>query len=268
MQKHLVTKLNKYKIWKDFPVSNLIVGKEGAGKSTFMKECLKKYSKDNLTVINLLEIEDVLDCYDKIDECIYLIDFSISMSNLDRKQNKLLKFTEEPPLNCKIFILANSKNVILPTIVNRCIVWEFTKYSKEELDKVHKVEDEWLSSILDTPKLRVDTRNTDVTYFETLQNIISQLFTKGHHATYSNILSIDKYVGKGQYDFGLFLNACKYELYRLSLEDSAYSNLYLFTNKVNTELENVYNVNKTNIIDKYLMEVKDELTRIKSTHRE
>lgn len=268
MQKQLATKLNKYKTWKDFPISNIVVGKEGMGKSTFVKECLKKYSKDTLTIIDLLEIEDILECYDKIDECIYLIDFSSSVSNIERKQNKLLKFIEEPPSNCKIFILVNSKSTILPTIINRCIVWEFTKYSKEELDKVHKVEGEWLSSIIDTPKLRVDTRNTERTYFETLHNIISQLFTKGHHATYSNILSIDKYMGEGQYDFGLFLNACNYELYRLSLEDSAYSNLYLFTNKIITELNTVYNINKKQVIDKYLMRVKDELTRIKSTHRE
>lgn len=268
MQNHLITKLNRYKTWKDFPVSNLIVGKEGMGKSIFMKECLKKYSKENLTIINLLEIEDILECYDKIDECIYLIDFSESVSNIEKKQNKLLKFIEEPPINCKIFILANSKSIVLPTIINRCMVWEFTKYTKEELDRVHQVEDEWLTSILDTPKLRVDTRNTDREYFETLKNIITQLFSKGHHATYSNILSIDKYLGDGQYDFGLFLNACRYELYRLLIEDSSYINLYLFTSKVITELENVYNINKKYLIDKYLVEVKDELTRIKSTHRE
>ena len=268
MQNHLITKLNRYKTWKDFPVSNLIIGKEGIGKHTFMNSCFKQYGKYGITTVNLLEIEDILECYDKVDECIYLIDFSESVANIEKKQNKLLKFIEEPPINCKIFILANSKSVVLPTIINRCIVWEFTKYTKEELDRVHKVEDEWLTSILDTPKLRVDTRNTDREYFETLKNIITQLFSKGHHATYSNILSIDKYLGDGQYDFGLFLNACRYELYRLLIEDSSYINLYLFTSKVITELENVYNINKKYLIDKYLMEVKDELTRIKSTHRE
>lgn len=268
MQNHLITKLNRYKTWKDFPVSNLIIGKEGIGKHTFMNSCLKQYGKDRITTVNLLEIEDILECYDKVDECIYLIDFSKPVSNIEKKHNRLLKFIEEPPANCKIFILVNSKNTVLQTIINRCILWEFTNYTLDELDTIVKVEDKWLADILDTPKLRIETRNTDRTYFETLQNIITQLFSKGHHATYSNILSIDKYMGEGQYDFGLFLNACKRELYRLSIEDSNYTKLYLFTNKIITEIENVYNINKKQVIDKYLMEVKDELTRIKSTHRE
>lgn len=268
MQNHLITKLNRYKTWKEFPVSNLIIGKEGVGKHTFMNTCLKQYAKDRLTVVNLLEIEEVLECYDKVDECIYLIDFSKSVSNIEKKQNKLLKFIEEPPDSCKIFILVNSKNIILPTILNRCILWEFTNYMLEELDTIIKVEDRWLAQVLNTPKLRIDLRNTDSSYFEKLHNIIEQLFSKGNCATYSNILSIDKQLGEGKYDFSLFLNACRQELYRLTKEDSCYLELYLFTNKIITEIENVYNVNKINIIDKYLMEVKDELTRIKSTHRE
>lgn len=268
MQNHLITKLNRYKTWKDFPVSNLIVGKEGIGKHTFMNSCLKQYGKYGITTVSLLEIEDILECYDKVDECIYLIDFSKPVSNIEKKQNRLLKFIEEPPTNCKIFILVNSKNTVLQTIINRCILWEFTNYTLEELDTIVKVEDKWLAQILNTPKLRIELINTDTGYFEKLHSIIEQLFSKGNHATYSNILSIDKQLGEGKYDFSLFLNACKQELYRISKEDSCYLELYLFTNKIITEIENVYNVNKINILDKYLMEVKDELTRIKSTHRE
>ena len=64
---------------------------------------------------------------------IYYIDLS---NFLEKQQNKLLKFIEEPAMNTFICIGTISEACALPTVLNRCLKYIFEPYSVEELRQI------------------------------------------------------------------------------------------------------------------------------------
>ncbi len=52
--------------------------------------------------------------------------------------NRLLKLLEEPPLNFSFFLITSNPEAIIPTIVSRCIRYEFGNLSREELTIIIK----------------------------------------------------------------------------------------------------------------------------------
>ena len=144
-QVNLLKKLNSYTI-DNFPHSSLILGEEGSGKHT-----LSMYIKDNILKLPLLDItENISDEYiDMIyrnpNPSIYLINMSKMM---EKEQNILLKFIEEPLQNAFIILLCENVNNLLNTIYNRCVVFEMelyklmgNKFTKEELRLIFIVSD-------------------------------------------------------------------------------------------------------------------------------
>ncbi|GDX62115.1 hypothetical protein LBMAG33_4250 [Candidatus Levyibacteriota bacterium] len=81
-------------------------------------------------------------------ETIYLAPFrgktkAIIIEGCDRitpqAQNALLKILEEPPPHVVMILLASTKNVFLPTILSRCLIFELKYHlniSKDEEDKI------------------------------------------------------------------------------------------------------------------------------------
>lgn len=52
--------------------------------------------------------------------------------------NRLLKLLEEPPLNYSFFLITSNPEAIIPTIVSRCIKYEFGSLSREDLTLIIK----------------------------------------------------------------------------------------------------------------------------------
>lgn len=136
-QKHLFENLRKYSI-DNFPHALMLIGDFGCGKHTFVKymsDYLNIKSIDITCNLNLSLLDEIT--IGTIPH-IYLIDGSeITL----KEQNIILKFLEEPRENCFIVIIGENKAQFLPTILNRCQIWNFQNYSIEELREFNNFED-------------------------------------------------------------------------------------------------------------------------------
>lgn len=160
--------------------------------------------------------------------------------------NKILKFLEEPQENIYAILLTENFEKILPTIVSRCQVMNFSFPSKE--DNVEKIElmMKFLSTLIVNKKKTIAYEN-DYFYesftnrldfydnFEVLEKIISETL----NSNYQNIES--KYI----------------------LEDlKTYPNLTIInllniTNKLKCLIKN--NINLNLLLDRYIIEITEEL---------
>lgn len=196
-QKRLISKLNSYSI-DTFPRSVMLVGEKGSGK-----HLLAGYIKDNIIQLPLLDVtENISDEYlDQIyrnpNPFIYMIDIS---EITEKAQNTILKFVEEPPNNAFILILAEHKNLVLNTVLNRCIIFELEQYSAEELKQF--VDDEEnadiIIQVLRTPGKLI---NTNLKVFKDALDLCNKIIDKINIASYPNTLSIASKVNyKDEYD--------------------------------------------------------------------
>ena len=160
--------------------------------------------------------------------------------------NKILKFLEEPQENIYAILLTENFEKILPTIVSRCQVMNFSFPSKE--DNIEKIESmmKFLSTLIVNKKKTIAYEN-DYFYesltnrldfyenFEVLERIISETL----NSNYQNVEN--KYV----------------------LEDlKTYPNLTIInllniTNKLKCLIKN--NINLNLLLDRYIIEITEEL---------
>ena len=230
-QKNLLNKLNKYTI-DNFPHSIILLGEEGSGKHT-----LSNYIKDNILKLPLLDItENISDEYiDMIyrnpNPSIYLINMNKMM---EKEQNILLKFIEEPLKNAFIILLVENRNALLNTIYNRCVVFEMDLYTKEELSEFVKTEDnkELILSVLRTPGKIL---NTNLDNIMAIYELCDKMVDKMNIANFSNTLTIaDKINYKDEYnkfDLTIFFDMLIYTLYNkyLTEKNNKLLNMYLLT---------------------------------------
>ena len=196
-QVKLLEKLNSYNI-DTFPRSVMLVGEKGSGKHLIVK-----HIKDNIVKLPIIDItasisDEYLDqIYRNPNPSIYMIDVS---EITEKAQNTILKFIEEPTNNAFIVILAEHKNLVLNTVLNRCIVFELEKYSREQLlTFVADVEDaETIIQILRTPGKLL---STNLKTFKEAQELCDKIIDKMEIASYPNALSIAGKVNyKDEYD--------------------------------------------------------------------
>lgn len=230
-QKNLLNKLNKYNV-DTFPHSALILGEEGSGKHV-----LSMYIKENILGLPLLDItENISDEYiDMIyrnpNPAIYLIDMSKMM---EKEQNILLKFIEEPLRNAFIILLCENRNNLLNTIYNRCVIFEMEPYTKTELEQfVTSDEDkELILSVLRTPGKIL---NTNLSNIRAIYDLCDKMVDKMNVANFSNTLTIaDKINYKDEYnkfDINIFFDMLIYTLFNkyLSENNKNIYNMYLLT---------------------------------------
>lgn len=219
-QVNLLKKLNSYTI-DNFPHSSLILGEEGSGKHT-----LSMYIKDNILKLPLLDItENISDEYiDMIyrnpNPSIYLINMSKMM---EKEQNILLKFIEEPLQNAFIILLCENVNNLLNTIYNRCVVFEMELYKKDELSQFissHQDKD-LILSVLRTPGKIL---NTNLSNIRAIYDLCDKMVDKLSIANFSNTLTISSKINyKDEYnkfDINIFFDMLIYTLYNKYLNEN------------------------------------------------
>ena len=230
-QDNLLKKLNSYTI-DTFPHSILILGEEGSGKHT-----LSMHIKENILKLPLLDItENISDEYiDMIyrnpNPSIYLINMSKMM---EKEQNILLKFIEEPLRNAFIILLCENRNNLLNTIYNRCVIFEMEQYKKEDLAQfVNSEEDkELILSVLRTPGKIL---NTNLSNIRAIYDLCDKMVDKMNVANFSNTLTIvDKINYKDEYnkfDINIFFDMLVYTLFNKYLTENNKNilNMYLLT---------------------------------------
>ena len=192
-QDKLVSKLKSYSI-ATLPHSILLLGEQGCGKHTLTKELAKHFNIELVDISDNITLDTLIEISDKPIPTMYLIDCSVLT---DKHQNILLKCLEEPSMYAYFVLLSVNKAMILPTIVNRCVSFEFEPYTKEVLSQFVQ-DDENVLSVCTTPGQVLSLHAGDLINLETLCYTI---VTKVGRANYPNTLSIVQKINlKDEYD--------------------------------------------------------------------
>lgn len=230
-QRKLLEQLNKYTI-DTFPRSMFLLGEKGSGKHTLINHISKNIL--NLPVKDITEnISNNLinEIYMNPQPYIYIIDMELMT---EKESNTLLKLIEEP-LNLSFLILiAESRNTVLNTILNRCFILEMQPYTKEELKQfTNNCANEDL--ILDVVRTPGKIINLNLNNIKDLYDLCTLMVNKLVNASYLNTLSIaDKINYKDEYskfDLNLFFDMLLYVSLNSYIKDKinrAYD-IYLFT---------------------------------------
>lgn len=208
-QTKLLNKLDSFTL-DNFPKSVLLLGEKGCGKHTYLKLIKEKLNIDCLDITDTVSFEYILEIYSRTVPSIYYVDID---KFVEKKQNVILKLLEEPPVNAYIIILCSDKSLVLETIMNRCIVFEFEKYSVSELSQFVESgsDSELICEVLKTPG---QILNSNIDNLKDLNKLCETIITKLDKASYCNTLSIaDKINYKDEYDkfdINAFFNMMNY----------------------------------------------------------
>lgn len=217
-QKKLLSKINTFTI-DTFPRSSILIAEKGMGKHT-----LVKYINDNILKLPLLDITqnisgEVIDqIYRNPNPYVYVINLS---DITEKEQNIMLKFIEEPLNNSFIILLAENQNMVLDTVINRCVMFEFENYSKDELKTfVSKNDDADL--ILRVVKSPGKILTTNTKNIKDIINTCEKIISKLNKANYANTLSIANSINFkdsfDKFDFDIFMDSLTYLLFSAYIE--------------------------------------------------
>lgn len=230
-QKNLLNKINIFNL-DTFPRSSLLIAEKGMGKHT-----LVQHIKENILKIPLLDItknisNEIIDqIYRNPNPYIYLINLS---DITEKEQNILLKFIEEPLNNSFIILLAENQNLVLETVFNRCVIFEFENYSKNEL-KTFVSDNEnvdLMLSLINSPGKLLLTNTQNI---KEILSTCEKIVTKLGQANYANVLSITNKINFkdsfDKFDFDVFMNSLNYFLFStyLTTNDNRILKMYELT---------------------------------------
>lgn len=239
---------------EDFPKTIMLVGDFGCGRHTIVNEEIAPLL--NIPVKDLtddLNSEMLGDIFISPTPYIYLIDYDSLAVN---KFNILLKILEEPPTNAFLVVITSNANLVAPTILNRCKVWYFDPYTKEQLEEFCSNKD--LIDFVKTPgRLKVYT-NLD---FNKLKEMCVNIFLKNEIASLSNLLSISEKISwtklsEDKFDSNLFYDVLMYvcgDLYSKRSIDYFY---YSLTNEYINMFKSKLQFDRKRMFEKYLIELK------------
>lgn len=237
--------------FKNCPQSLMLVGPKGCGKHT-----VANFISDKLK-LELIPIEDQLNIntFDTIRLCPNPAIYTIESNKITVKEEaSILKFLEEPPENSKILIYCTDKNRVLPTILNRCVQWDFLPYTKEQLSLFTL--DQLCQELADTPGECLEYQKQDLKAIYDLCNLI---LTKVKYANFSNILTIssklqflDKDAG---YPIDIFIKVLDKSALKLYLAGQITSNIYILVHSLYKD-SFILNINKKHLFEHFLSELK------------
>lgn len=230
-QKRLLNQINQYNI-DTFPRTTMFIGERGIGKHTFVnvvKDEILKLPLIDLTTCLSNEVIDEI--YIKPTPCIYLID---TTKLVDAKQNAILKLIEEPPVGAFIILLAEEGVSLLNTVRNRCVVFEFEPYTKDELRTfiTNETDVNLILNILRTPGKII---GTNINNLKEAYEIADKIVHKLAAANYANTLTIsDKINFEDNYnkiDLEIFFDVLADHMFKCyyNENDSKILDMYLFT---------------------------------------
>lgn len=249
-QEKLLAKLNSYSI-NTLPKAILFIGEEGCGKHTVAKILAANLYLPVVEPTNIITIDDIIAYSQDPIAKLYIINLD---NYLDKQQNQLLKFIEEPGKNIHIILTASSEISVLPTILNRCIKMYFEPYTLEQLKKIKLFSNELVYKVCKTPGQLVSANESAILELYKICKAMPKVITK---ANYANLLTLETKLNyKDQYDkpdFILFFNMMTYataENY-LDTNDQASLKVYNFTNNFKQKMVNKVIV-KENFMINYL----------------
>lgn len=267
-QKNILSKIDSIDSLNMLPKANIILGKYGMGKHTILQYICNKYNVKSKYIDFELSTDILNDMYMLSEPRFYIIDIELLRKNkrIDRFQNTLLKFTEEPPVLAWVFIICNNTLDILKTLENRCQIWKLEPYSTTELQEIANIHNKQYSdfelSLLETP---YDIIYRDSTQIQTILTLCDNIINNIYKATISNTLSIRNKLNM-ESDIDLFIQLLSNSLYLKYIDSNVaeqdrnkYLHAYILTLKLMSNLT-ILNINKNNLMDNFLLELKDIFT--------
>lgn len=231
-QERLINQINNFNI-NNFPKSSILNGEQGCGKHTLIKYI---ESHLNLTSIYLNEInKDIIDSiYLSPNPYIYVIDGD---SLTIKQQNIILKTIEEPLKNSFLIILNENISNLLPTIIDRCYVFNFDFYDDIMLKQFippQYTEQLSLLNILRTPGKLINISNIN---FNDYNNFSIKMISKLREASLANALTIsDKFNYKEDYnkfEIPLMIDLLLYNSYKDYIENNNKNSFFFYNITLN-----------------------------------
>ena len=232
-QTKLLSKIDTYYTMKSLPKTMMFIGQTGCGKHTVAKHVAEtfklEYKEINEEVSNT-ELDDYL--YSTLDT-LYVINLN---EFTEKQQNQFLKFIEEPSKSVYIILTATSEAGVLPTILNRCIKYNFEPYTKEQIEQItNTTVNDLAFKIFQTPGKLLNLTDAG---FNEIVDLAGKTVMNISRVEYANALvTATKINYKDLYnkiDFDLFLDAIEY----LALED--YKNTALEQSFVVFKITNLF----------------------------
>lgn len=128
-QDKLINKINNLTL-DSLPHSIILIGEEGSGRHCLYNILINKFMLNSFDITSKISLDLINEIYEKIEPYFYLVDLDkITIKN----ENVILKILEEPFNNAYFVLLSSNKTNIIPTILNRCQIWELEKYTDEDL---------------------------------------------------------------------------------------------------------------------------------------
>lgn len=203
-QKTLLNTLNSFTI-QTLPHTILFLGEDGCGKKTMTKYLANKLGLQLITFEKDTSIEQIIDYQNSSVKTLYLIDLSIL--NLEKEQNKFLKFIEEPGINVYIVLINSSEIGILPTILNRCYKIRFEPYTISQLKQIKDINNSLVYKVCHTPGQLQDIDEAKLT---SMYNLCETIVLKLTQASYANTMSVAAKINYKEdytkFNFETFLN--------------------------------------------------------------
>lgn len=237
-----------------FPRTCLLEGEYGCGKHLLVSEISKLLKLDIIDISNRLNLDTIQEVYINPNPYIYLIDSSdISI----KEQNVILKFLEEPLKNSYIILLVENKNLLLPTVLNRCQIFTFEGYSQNELSQFISSGSNEFIQYARTPGMILKIQSCPV---QDIVQLCHKIFMKISQANYSNILTIPNKLcfnkePDGKLDIKVFnyiLLQCAYELYA---NNKISHKVYELSRQYYND-SFIFNINKKHLFEHFLIELK------------
>ena len=251
-QEKLCGKIDSYTM-DTFPRTLLLLGEYGSGKHLLTSYIANKLSLEIEDISDNLTLETIDDITHRVSPKIYVINSSkLTIKN----ENVILKFLEEPLKNSFIIVLCEHKSSIIPTVLNRCQVWELSVYNKEFLKTFTEKEDDFLLKVATTPGKVIEYQHYPL---KDMFDLAHKIFNHIKSANFANVLTIGRFLAfkneKDKFDFNLFLDVLLIVSRELYLSSAISVECYNLTNKLNNN-KYIFNIDKKALFEHYLIELK------------
>lgn len=240
-----------------FPRTLLLLGEYGSGKHLLVDYISSSLGCDVEEISDKLSLEYINTISQRVVPMVYVID---STSLTVKNENVILKFLEEPLKNSYIVLLCTNKKNLIPTILNRCVVWELDTYGVDFLKSFitnDTVDCESLLRVANTPGKIIEYQSYPIGEMIDLAN---KIFTNIHRANIANVLTLSRFIAfkneKDKFDVNLFLDILTMVCRDICVMDPNFGyGAYALTSRLNNN-KYLFNIDKKALFENYLLELK------------
>ena len=259
-QTKLVNKLSGYS-FNSMPKTILLIGESGAGKHFITKKFIDYLGVALQEVTGQTTSEQLTEYFQNPLQTVYVLNLS---EIPERQQHKYLKFIEEPSVNMRVILLAESEVGILPTILNRCVKFTFEDYTIDQLKQLSwatQVDNPIIYEICKTPGQLLNLAQID--NLTTLKNFCINILRTAPLCEYGPFMSFTGSLNYkdnfNKFDPDIFLNLLiktAYDLYLTEGREILFD-MYCYLIKRKQQL-----VNKILLKESFMLNTFDGLWRL------